>query len=399
VVAGLGPALALVAIQAQLNEVSGLVKQNLALTETVLKSVRNAQWAELTGLEKAVTKALREATKVGRVTQLVWENVAGLEAELGKQRDLFKRDVATHAAALAKLKGHQERRQYMDKNGEAILLDVYSLLVAHKAWFEYQALRAGRARASADTDPNDAKLLEAIVDDARQEHDALLEEMAEVLDPLTRELSILAELPGKRTIPFTGERRSAHQAADMAQQLLSAVERLSSSVYQLPAVPAEPPTRHVADPARLDRDLRILRWHLRPGEDVAAVAEARQYAADSGLDAITNERVVIALTSQRVLVANAAEFRKEGVVDGAIPTEDIRYVRVRADAAAKPTEIDLITVTDNLTWRFSRTAEADGSTRELAALLATHMNTPPGERAALLTNLPCPAIEPAGPAA
>ena len=165
--ANVGPASLMMAIQAQLNEISGLVRENLALTETLLRTVRNEQWAELAGLGQAVSKAIEEANSVGHVTRLIWENVAGYEAPIRKQRDLFRRNIEAHTAEMAKRRSPEERRQYIEKNGEAMLLDAHSLLLADKSWFEYQALRAvGQARLGAGEDPREQKLLETIVENA-----------------------------------------------------------------------------------------------------------------------------------------------------------------------------------------------------------------------------------------
>lgn len=397
VLASVGPAVAMIAIQVQLNEISGLIRENLALTETVLKAVRHEQWAELTGLETAITKALDEANAVGHVTALIWENISGYEADLRKQRDLFRRHVETHAVALAKRDDHTERRQYIEKNGEAVLLDLHSLLMAHKAWFEYQALRAGRARLSADDDPNEAKLLQAIVDNARGEYDEVVDEMSTVLEPLNRELWILAELPGKKTIPFTKSRRSAEDVARMAEELLKVVKRLSDSFWQQPAPLELPSTVCVDEAERLEQDLRILRWHLGSEEPLDVIATAGEVGFGGALNGLGVARrlgangVLVAVTPQRVLTADLAEFRNQGVVDRSIPSDEIRYVRFRDDDSAGQAEVDLITKTENLTWRFGKGSASEASVRGLAALLADRMDIPQVERDVLRAALPAPA--------
>lgn len=393
-VAALGPALALLAIQVQLNEISGLVRQNLALTETVLKTVRHEQWAELSGLEQAITNSLDEASSVGEVTPLLWENIAGSEAPIQKQRDLFRRNVEAHAAELAKDQGHQERREYVENNGEAMLLDVHSLLLAHKCWFEYQALRAGRARLGAADDPREAKLLEAIIDNARDEYDLVVDQLTGLLDTLNRELSILAELPGKRTIPFTGARRSAEDLKQMARQMLGVVEKLSMSVRP-PLPELDPPnTVYVDNPDRLEQDLRILRWHLDRDERLDAIATARELGVGSALGGLSVARsigsngVLIAVTDQRVLTADLSGFRNKGVVGRAIPNNEIRYVRFREDDGSGQAEVDLITKDDNLAWRFADGSSSAPAVRSLGALLADPMDVPDAERDALLAALP-----------
>jgi hypothetical protein len=414
VLASVGPAVAMIAIQMQLNEVSSLVRQNLALTESVLKSVRNEQWAELTGLEHAVTKALTEATKVGEVTPLIWENVAGYEAALRKQRDLFRRNTQTHAAALSKLSGHQERRQYIEKNGEALLLDLHCLVVAHKSWFEYQALRAGRARLNAANNPGDARLLDAIVENAKAEHDEVVDEVATVLGSIHRELAILAELPGKRTVPFTGARRSAGEVAKMAHQLVGAVEKLSDSIHLEPAPLAHPEVVLVDKDDELDKDLRILRWHLsgeerlvaictalgstdgaleqfgnkvgRRVDSVAAAVEAtlrRQDILEAANTGYERGDLIVAVTDARVLVANRREFHNRGALQRSVPNADIRYVRHHDERSGDRGGVDLITNCENFSWRFPRRSGSGDAIRVLASVLAERMNLPEAERTGL----------------
>lgn len=388
VLASLGPAIAMIAIQVQLSEISGLVKQNLALTETVLKSVRREQWAELSGLEETVTEALNSANVAGGVIPGVWENISGKDADLRKQRNLFRDHVKDHSTELAKRKGHQERRQYIEKNGEAILLDLHSLLLAHKSWFEYQALRAGRARLQADEDPREEKLLRSIIDNAQAEYDQTVEQMAMLLDTLNRELGILAELPGKLTIPFTRSRRSAKDVARMAQQLLFAVERLSDSVRSQPVPLEQPNTCFVDDADQLDQDLRILGWHLDGDDSLIAIATAQDRSTSGLLPAAIQQRVLIALTQKRVLVAELSEFRKHGVVRRSVWNDEIRYVRFRDDDGTGRAEVDLITKGDNFTWRFAKGSASEKAVKGLGALLADRMYVPDSERNAMRSDLP-----------
>jgi len=422
VLAAVGPAIAMIAIQVQLNELQGLISQNLELTEGVLKTVRHEQWAELTGLQKAVGKAIGEAVEVGEVTPLIWQNVHGYEKDLQKHRDLFRLNVKNHAAALAKRKGHTERLQYIEKHGEAMLLDVHSLLIAHKSWFEYQALRAGRARLEAGSNPSEARLLEKITSDASSEYSAVSHEMAGLLETLTRELSIMAELPGKQTIPFSKASRNARDVAAMAKQLLAAVESASGNAHHIPAPLERPATTYAKSEGPLAKDLRILRWHVRPYEELLAVAMTRTppvgaieavgdsigrgfgalgsafeaafrrqdilEAASGGLD---RDDLLLVVTSQRVLVADVEEFRSQGVIRKTIPSSDIRYVRFRDDKPEGVAEVDLITRTDDYHWRFGNGSAADAAVKQLAALLADRMVIPDSEREALLIALPAQA--------
>jgi len=419
VIAAVGPAIAMIAIQVQLNELQGLLIENLELTEGVLKTLRHQQWAELTGLEKAVTKALDEANAVGEVTPLIWQNIHGSEKDLQKQRDLYRLNVGNHAEQLAKHTGHVERRRYIEKNGEALLLDLHSLVLAHKAWFEYQAIRAGRARLDAATNPSEAKLLDKITSDARAEHDAVGAQMGAVLEMLTRELSILAELPGKRTVPFGKTHRAAHDVARMAAHMLETVQRIGGSAYRVPEALERPHIAYVNGNDRVTDDLKILRWHIGAGEQVMAIAMGRTPVVGTiesigdgigrGANAIGSavgatfrrqdileaaagghdrDDLLIAVTSERVLVADIAEFRSLGVIRQEIPATDIRYVRLRDSDPTGVAEVDLISKDADVHWRFRKNSVGDDDIKAFTALLAESMQVPQEEREALLAALP-----------
>jgi hypothetical protein len=207
-VAALGPAIAMIGLQMQLSEISGLVRTNIALTTQTLKVIHFQQWAELTGLVASIDRALGRATEVGGVTRSIWDNVAGNEASLDMQLDLYKRNVSDHIKQLGYLKG-APRRQYLEANAEAILFDSHALLHSLKAHTGYEAIRAAWARVEGADNEREAKLAEVITRDARAEFEASLHDSAELVEALRRELRIVAELPGRATIPLTKKRRDA----------------------------------------------------------------------------------------------------------------------------------------------------------------------------------------------
>ena len=64
--ASIGPALAMVALQMQLSEITGLVRTNIALTSQVLTTIRNEQWAELTASSPPlIARSTRPRGRIG----------------------------------------------------------------------------------------------------------------------------------------------------------------------------------------------------------------------------------------------------------------------------------------------------------------------------------------------
>lgn len=272
---------------------------------------------------------------------------------------------------------------------------------------------------AAGSNPSEERLLEKITSDANSEYEAVGEEMAGLLVTLTRELSIVAELPGRHTIPFTKARRTAGDVAAMARQLLAAVRHMGGSGHRIAEPLERPATTYAKSDQRLAKDLRILRWHVRPDEEVLAIVMTRTppagaiesvgdgigrgsgalssavgaafrrqdivEAASGGLD---RDDLLVAVTTQRVLVADVEEFGSQGVIREEIPNSDVRYVRFRNDAPNAVAEVDLITRTRDYHWRFGQASATDPAVKQLAALLAEQMAIPESEREAMLVALP-----------
>lgn len=274
VAASVGPGLALLAIQLQLSEISELAKHNIELTSRVLEVVQQDQWAAVMGHHRTVAKEIENAKHVGRVTDAIWNNVRGHQTELDTQWDLFQRKLDRHVAALRAKRGHKERRQYLVDHGEAVLADVHALLLAQSSWFMYQALRAGHLLTTADSKPEDKALLERLVEDARQLHDEALDETDWLLEQLTREFAVIAELDGKRTFKFGGQERAARDVAYMAHNLRDALAAVRAEAAR-PEIPTlELPATHVFKGPVPSELLRVLRLRLNVNERLIALADA-----------------------------------------------------------------------------------------------------------------------------
>ncbi len=379
-IAAVAPAIAMMAMQMQLDEIASIAKRNLELTETVLSTLQHEQWAELAGLEQSVSRALDEANAIGQVTPLLWENVAGSEAALRKQGELYRRHVQRHAAELARRKKPGDLRDYLEQHRVAILFDLRSLVVAHRSLFLYQVLRIERVRAGSEADPREAALPKTIAERAGAEYAQVTGETVTLIDTLNREIHLMAELlPQKRTIPFSGGRKDGAAAARVSQELLEAVDRLAGLMGQPSVTPGRPETVYVEADEPVAQDLRILRWHLQSGERLQAIATAD---APGGIPNATDTLIVV--TDQRVIEAKLSAFRKSGAIQRSIPNEAIRYMRLRDDPASGRADLDLITVGENLTWRFAKGSASAAPVRALGALIAERMGVPAREREALI---------------
>ncbi|MFI6655800.1 hypothetical protein ACIBL8_09865 [Streptomyces sp. NPDC050523] len=394
--AAIGPALAMVALQMQLTEITGLVRTNIALTSQVLATIRNEQWAELMGLAATVDRAVDQAREIESVPTSVWDKVAGSEASLRKQLDLYRLNVSNHIRQIPRA-DPRGRRDYLETNAEAIVFDTNALLSSIKAWTGYQALHAARARVAGRDDADEARLVDVIARDTRTELDSALAEVASLVDSLTRELRLIAELPGRDTLSLPGKRKDSIAARQASARLLEAIEPLADALHP-PAPELEAPGVVCApESLGLKPYLRILRWFLEDGETVRVLGFPEQLDAGGPISAIFSgakeklaaardkaaAKTLVAVTDRRIITARANAFLEQGEIRRDFPIELVRYVRAAAtqDDSGR-LAIDLITRDENIRWLFHADI-ANDQVDALAAVLAESMTIPDVERDAL----------------
>ncbi|MFD9226458.1 hypothetical protein [Streptomyces anulatus] len=391
--AALGPALAMVALQMMLSEVSGLVRTNLAATNQVLTTIRKDHWAELTGLVATIDRAVDQAREIESVPTSLWEDVAGSGALLQKQLELYRGNVGDHVAQIRRPDA-RSCREYLQTNTEAIVFDAYALLSSLKAWTGYHALRAARARAAGREDAAEAQYAEVIARDTRAEFDSALAGTTSLVDALTRELRIIAELPGPDTWPLPGKRKDVKAAREASARLLETIEPLADALHP-PAPPLQAPGA-ICAPASLALDpyLRVLRWFLDDEETLRVIGFPDQLDALGPMSAIlggakdklaaaiakADVKTLVAVTDRRIITARTNSFLEQAEIRQDIPVDQVRYVRA-ATAQDKNARlaIDLITRDENIRWLFH--ADIDHTHVDaLAAVLAESMTIPDTER-------------------
>lgn len=410
--AAIGPAVAMIGLQMQLSQITELVNTNIALTSQVLKTIRHEQWAELSALVSTVDRAFNQGREIGSVPASLWDTIAGSESALRKQVDLYRLNVGSHIRQIDQL-DTQRRREYLDTNAEAILFDSHALISSLRAWTEYQTLHAGKARSDGAEDPDEARLVDIIARDARLEFDAALTETTRLVDLLTRELRIIALLPGGPSLPLTRKRRDSKAARLTSAQLLKAIDPLAAALH--PVVPPLERPSVVAAPSSVEVEpfLEILRWFLEDGENLRAlgfpyqldahdmVTTVGQRALQLAFGAITSlpnggidgwvEAIdkaaassVVAVTDRRIITAKTNALRQRGEISQDIRIDRVRYVRaVAATEESERAAIDLTTRDQDFRWIFSGGID-NAEVLALAAVLAESMTIPDAERLQLL---------------
>ena len=382
--AAIGPAVAMIALQMQLGEISSLVRTNIALTTQTLKAIRNEQWSELESLADSIDDASQKVREIGALTDTLWESIAPMGQPTRKQTRLYRKNVTGHIQEIRK-SGEHARRQYLESNAEAIVFDTYALLTSLKTHATYQALMASRARKRSETDENEAKLFEIITRDTPPEIKDSREEIGQLTESLVRELRIIAELPGRATMPLTKKRRDAKAAKLTCAQLLEAIEPLAELLHPAVAMPAVPEMACAPDDLDLDPYLRVLQWFLEDGEQLHGIAFPYEASAnnfpgklpaaalskllDAAWDALkpgkmqalvqkATSSTFVAVTDRRIITANPRKLLRHGELGATYPLDDVKDVRLRTDNTDHVCPvIEVTTKQSDIRWMFPARAD------------------------------------------
>lgn len=383
--AAIGPALAMIAIQMQISEVSSLVQSNIQLSTKTLKIIRNEQWAELEGLVESIDEAMKEAREIDAITDSVWEPIAPSGPHIRKQLKLFRKNVKDHIEELGKLDEHA-RSQYLQPNAEAIVFDTYALLSTLKAHAEYQALRAALARTRSINDESEAQLFDLITRKLPVEVEESLLEIRQLTNSLVRQLRIIAELPGRATLPLAKKRKGAKVSKLTCQELLDTIGPLVAILQPEAPNPAVP--KAVCAPEGLDLDpyLRILRWFLEDGETLLNVAFPYEVGnsnsagvaskildrrVDASWDALISGKArpiiekfasstFVAVTDRRIITAIPEHLLKRGELSSVHPLDAVQWVRDHArQENSIRRQIEVFTEKRDLKWMFPDDANTE----------------------------------------
>ena len=110
---------------------------------------------------------------------------------------------------------------------------------------------------------------------------------------------------------------------------------------------------------------KVLRWHLQPDEQLLALGAAK------GQGWPLKDLAYIAVTDQRLLVADKDDLRSRGEVGTAVPLTDIRYVRFTPGATSRQktrARLDITTTDMDYHLTFDDWAGEDDRQAEVATL-------------------------------
>ena len=265
-IAAIGPAVAMVAVQMQLNNISkqiSAVQQTALQTLQVLTDSRNADYL---GDCQTINEVYQGSSNHGYVSETDWSIISALVPRITAHRHYYKKQVANHQQALTNTQRDLSgRRQYVQNNVSSILSDSFAAFETLRAWAQLSALRRARAQARGEHPYAEPPQI-------RREIEADLNSQRILLGGLIRELRIISELPGEWTLPYFQKRQDQTASRDTATKLL---EELNPLAQQL-GIQDNPMPAPAVTCAPTDYDINpyttILRWYLEEGEELRALA-------------------------------------------------------------------------------------------------------------------------------
>ena len=354
-IAAIGPAVAMAAVQMQLNNISkqiSAVQQTATQTLQVLTDSRNADYL---GDCQTINEVYQASSNHGYVSETDWSIVSPLVPRINSHRRYYKKQVANHQRVLNDTQRDLSRtRKYLQDNVSNILADSSAAFETLRAWASLSVLR--RARAQAHGEHPHAELPQIL-----QEVEADREIQRMLLMGLMRELRIISELPGASSFFFSQKRQDKTASRDTATKLL---EQLNELEQQLGIKENPVPNPDVTcAPANYDVSpyTKILRWYLDEGEELKALtfpidrlshsllAKAPSQFA-SGVNnrawlvlphaqdstewslgwvkraterAVTVSPEMVAVTGRRIITADPQEFIQKGIVKEEFSINDV----------------------------------------------------------------------------
>ena len=397
-IAAIGPAVAMVAVQMQLNNISkqvSTVQQTSLQTLQVLTDSRNADYQ---GDCQTIDEIYRASSSHGYVSETDWSIISALVPRIKSHRHHYKKKVANHQQALNDTQRDLSgKRKYLQDNVSNILTDSFAAFEALQTWANLSVLR--RARAQAQGEHPHAELPQI-----RQEIEADLETQRMLLMGLMRELRIISELPGEWTLPYFQKWQDKTVSRDTATKLLEELNPLAQQLgIQDNPMPAPAVT---CAPADYDTNpyTKILRWYLEEGEELRALAfplntlthrffspqldkvnssinlawsnlpkpaDTTEWSPGWAKRAALRKGVspeMVAVSDRRIITADPQEFIQKGIIKEEFSINDVTPTFTEADAEDALPELHITQGEKKCReWRFPSAARSEA--RKIAELL------------------------------
>ncbi len=185
--ATLGPALALVAVQWQMNKVGKAVERNIELTRTVLDELREEAWYELDAVARVVLVEVQAAQEIGEVTDLTWQYLQA-QSTLPVLLKHRQRNLDAMTRKLDELSAGGNKTEWYQHHYADVLRHSQAVMTAQQAISLHHLVRAAHARKSGE--PLDDALAQHVLDKARQDHELTAQRIDESLRALHQAMAL-----------------------------------------------------------------------------------------------------------------------------------------------------------------------------------------------------------------
>lgn len=312
--AALGPALALVAVQWQMNKIGKAVERNIELTRTVLDELREEAWYELDAVARVVLAEVQRAQVIGEVTDLTWQYLQA-QSTLPVLLKHKQRNLDAMTRKLGELSAGGNKTEWYQQHYADVLRHSQAVMTAQQAISLHQLVRTAHARRSGK--PLDDALAQHVLDGARQEHELMAQRIDVSLRALHHAMALWYEAdPGKRLSVFG--------AKDVP------LLELRDAVADLHARAVAGPFRHLAPigPPRTlvagncvqvpDRDRpsieQRLRWVLTDEESLLLLTKGIYRFGDN------EKRYLLAVTDRRAFLVDSNDLKRGRATIVELPT-------------------------------------------------------------------------------
>lgn len=282
VMAAMGPAIALAAIQFQLASMDKKLDQIIDISDEILRSLRVEFWTEVETSFARLRRLWNHAIFSGDVSAHLMDEARGQSWVLSHRRSQMLEEVRVRVAELERKRTAKERNEWLTKNAGIVMRDVQCLVLASAGCQMYDLMWA---QFVSQTDP---ELAGRIVADALDQANRDKETIASAVTDLVRKLELLAADPGKERIYMFGLDTAPEKALNSARRLSKAIGDLGMSVEQ----PHWGHSKVVALASGSSgyeagrKAIATMKWHLTSGEILEEV-----WVGKSSYLCLTNSRL------------------------------------------------------------------------------------------------------------
>jgi hypothetical protein len=305
-----GAAVALLALQAQLNRIERLAERALETATEILAEIRADQRNEIVEIARTVHEAMVRAQAAGAVTESIWDDIGGqrIPIDLGRLTADALRRLRRCRSDLQAVKNAKERQEWFEAHGAQMSTDVTTVATGFVSSCRYEAMRLARASRKYAGDEAEEAAIRIAHEQARDKLISMRDTLEPIVAGLWKHLSLLAECPGARGWNFRGVEAARFDVTESTKRLRGSM----SDIYQgiTGSTLKEPePQEGLAKP------FDSLRWLLDDDESVKLCGND---------DMAVFGRKVLVATTRRVFVVQESEFPKTGLVRSEVPVDAFR---------------------------------------------------------------------------